>query len=71
MEINEFDRRVTTQTITHEDAEKAAERIINSAWRNNGERAKFSIPVHPNDDDIVLMEYIRRQKEDSAATRNE
>lgn len=60
----------TKALITHDQAMKAALRLINGAFRRDGlvlpadKRPRFSIPARPDyDDDIVLCDYIRQQKE--------
>jgi len=62
MEINEFNRAVMDQEITHERAEEAALKIIAGAFNRNDKRPQLSIPPRKDDDDIILMEYLRRKK---------
>lgn len=49
--------------ITHEQARAAAMRLISSAFeRDNGPKAKFSIPVQNTDDDVVILAYISQEE---------
>lgn len=60
----------TKTLITHDQAMEAALRLIAGAFRRDGlvlpadKRPRFSIPARPDhDDDIVLCDYIRQQKD--------
>lgn len=60
----------TKTLITHDQAMEAALRLINAAFRRDGqvlevnERPRFSIPTRPDyDDDVVLCDYIRQQRD--------
>ena len=55
--------------ITHDQAMEAALRLIAGAFRRDGlvliakERPRFSIPARPEDDDVLLCDYIQQQKD--------
>lgn len=56
--------------VTPERAMEAALRLIGTAFYNpNAERPHFTIPTNPDDDDVVLVDYIRQTR--SAAGRDE
>lgn len=58
----------STREITHHEAEAAADRLICSLFKNDGERARVSIPARPDhDDDLVIKSYIRQQRRASTA----
>lgn len=44
--------------VTAERAKLAAQRLINSHFKNSGEHARMSIPVNVDDDDIVIHDFI-------------
>ena len=47
--------------VTHDEAAASADRLINSRFgKSNGARA--SIPARPDDDDIVITDYILEQR---------
>lgn len=51
----------TPREVTHEEAEAAARRLVNSHFRNP-DSARVSIPANPNrDDDLVLLSYIAQR----------
>jgi hypothetical protein len=52
-----FSRRVT-----HDEARKAAQRLINSHFDNSGEKAVTRIPTQPDDDDVMICDYIDQQR---------
>lgn len=61
------------RNISHDDARKVAQRLINGSFRRDGEqleydrRPKFSIPARPDyDDDLVISSYIEQQKNHDA-----
>ena len=47
-----------TRPMTREEAMVSARRLTNSHFRNK-DHAKMSIPAHPDDDDLFLMDYLR------------
>jgi len=47
--------------ISHDEAKEVAQRFINSFF-GHGNGAKVSIPVEPNDDDLILSSYIEQQR---------
>lgn len=47
--------------VTHEEALKSAQRLINSHFRNRNS-ARCSIPVSIDDDDVVVIDYILEQQ---------
>lgn len=52
------------RVVSHERAREAAQRLINSHFNNNREtypHARCTIPVQPDDDDIVICDYITQQ----------
>lgn len=58
----------STREITHHEAEAAADRLICSLFKNDGERARVSIPARPDhDDDLVIKSYIRQRRRASTA----
>lgn len=55
---------LTKRPISHDEAREAMQRLVNSAFRNGHERARFGIPARPDyDDDLVLSAYIKQQRE--------
>jgi hypothetical protein len=58
----EFNRRLAEIAISHDDAKEVASRLIAGAFNRTDMRPRFSIPTRPDDDDVLMMEYIRRQK---------
>ena len=49
--------------VTHERARQAASRFIDGWFKNQGrEYPRASIPVDTDDDDVILMDYIRQQE---------
>ncbi len=53
---------IVVTLITHEQAKESALRLLNSARANDGPRARFTIPVREDDDDILLLAYIAQQE---------
>lgn len=54
-------------SVTHERAREAARRLIAGSFRRVDMRPCFSIPARPDeDDDLVLMAYIRQQEHETA-----
>ena len=52
----------TPREISHQEADEAAIRLINSHFKNDAERARVSIPANPErDDDLIIRSYIRQQ----------
>lgn len=51
-------RHVRSEPVTVEQALASAQRLVNSHFKNE-DRAICRIPVHPDDDDIVVTDYIR------------
>lgn len=49
-----------TEPITHERAQLAAQRLINSHFGNR-DHAHIHIPVNLDDDDVVIHDYIEQQ----------
>ena len=49
------------QPVSHDEAIKAARRLINSHFRNP-DSARCSIPVNAYDDDVLLIDYILEQQ---------
>lgn len=51
------------RTITHEEANEVALRLIAGAFGRTDNRPRFSIPCRPwDDDDCVIIEYIKQQQ---------
>lgn len=49
--------------IRHEDARRSAMKFINEYFRNpDRERPRTCIPAQSDDDDILLIDYIRQQE---------
>lgn len=46
--------------VTHEEALASARRLINSHF-HNGNQARCSIPAQPEDDDLIITDYILEQ----------
>lgn len=55
------EKRVTP--ISHTRAMEAATRLINSHFQQQEPRARISIPVSMDDDDVVILDYIAEQIE--------
>lgn len=56
----------TKRQIGHDEAEAACKRLINSHF-HNPDHARISIPARPDeDDDLVLMAYIKQRREADA-----
>lgn len=55
-------QKVRGRPVTHEEASMAAQRLVNSHF-NNEDRARMSIPVRAEDDDVLLSDYIREQQD--------
>lgn len=49
--------------IDHHVARQAAQRLINGAFNNGGEKPRFHIPSRPDDDDLLVMAYIDQQSD--------
>ena len=47
--------------VTHEQAMEALRRLIHSHF-NEPDAARCSIPANPNDDDLLLSDYIKQQR---------
>lgn len=59
---------LTKRAISHTEAREAMQRLVNSAFRNGSEPARFGIPARPDyDDDLVLSAYIRQQEAQAAS----
>lgn len=56
---NEFKEK-RKRIVTAERAKLAAQRLINSHFKNSGEHARMSIPVNVDDDDIVINDFIEQ-----------
>lgn len=56
--------------ITHEEAEVSAQRLINSFFHND-DGARISIPVRPDNDDVLVMDYILEQRDALRVLREE
>lgn len=48
--------------VTHEEAAESAQRLVNSHF-HNPDSARCSIPANPDDDDLIVTDYILEQKE--------
>jgi hypothetical protein len=73
MELVERSTLLSTETmrlrgrpVTHEEARAAVQRLVNSRF-NNPDPARVSIPVQPDDDDIVATDYVLEQSAKDAA----
>jgi hypothetical protein len=71
------DQNPTTSRISHQQVREAARRLISGAFRRDGEylhpenRPRFSIPAASDqDDDLVLMDYIRQQEKKTMGDSN-
>lgn len=54
--------------VTHDEASAALKRLIASAYNDSSrEQATFHIPARMTDDDILLVRYVREQREAEAA----
>jgi len=60
MSDEEFKRRLAAMEITPEMADECASRLIAGAFRREDKRPKFTIPTRHDDDDIVIVEFIKR-----------
>ena len=47
--------------VRHDEALESAQRLINSHFHNE-DRARVSIPVRPDNDDVLVMDYILEQQ---------
>lgn len=57
----------TKRPISHEEARQSITRLINSHFKNEGERARISIPANPDrDDDLIAHSYVEQQREREA-----
>ena len=58
---------LTGRPISHDEAQEATLRLINSHFNNprdTHEHARISIPANPDrDDDLILFAYIRQQRD--------
>ena len=54
--------KIRGRKVNHEEALKAAHRLVNSHFRNP-DSARCSIPVQADDDDVTVIDYIQEQKE--------
>lgn len=53
-----------TREISHDEAREIAQRLINSAFGNNDDRARFSIPTRvDHDDDCLIIGFIEQQRQ--------
>ncbi len=50
-------------TVTHDQAEDAAKRFIDAWFKNDKPRPQVCVPAQDDDHDIVLMRYIRQQRD--------
>jgi len=57
-----FYKRLSELEITHEMADECAGRLIAGAFRRTDKKPRFTIPTRHDDDDVVIGEYIKRQK---------
>jgi len=48
--------------VTHDEAGASAQRLINSHF-HNADGARVSIPARPDNDDILVMDYILEQRQ--------
>lgn len=54
---------LTDRAISHDEAREIAQRLINSAFRNDSDQARFRIPAdREHDDDLLMMAYIHQQR---------
>jgi len=51
-----------TKVITHEQAQEAVQKFVNSHFGNDGPKVRFTVPAHEDDPDILLSDYIEQQK---------
>lgn len=58
----EFKRRLAETAITHDDAKEIASRLIAGSFNRKDLRPRFTIPTRHDDDDVLILEYIRRQR---------
>ena len=56
-----FDRPVS-----HDEARRAAQRLINSHFRKPN-AAKCTVPTQPDDDDVLICDYIEQQRRKDTA----
>lgn len=54
-------RRMRGRPVTHDEAQRSAQRLINSHFRSE-DRARTSIPADYRDDDITVSDYIEEHK---------
>lgn len=60
-----FTQKMRGRPVTHDEAMASADRLINSRFgKANG--ARCSIPARPDDDDIVIVDYITEQRAKAA-----
>jgi hypothetical protein len=61
-------QKMRGRRVTNEEAADSARRLINSHFRNRGreDRARCSIPARPEDDDLIITDYVREQAEREA-----
>lgn len=55
-------RNLRGRPVAHDEAEKSAQRLINSHFRNP-DGARMRIPANCADDDITILDYIAEQRE--------
>ena len=61
----EFTEKRKQRIVTPERARLAAQRLIDSHFRNPGrEHARVTIPVNLDDDDVVIMDFISQAERD-------
>lgn len=53
-------QKMRGRKVSHEEATQSAQRLVNSHFHNK-DSARVSIPAHPDDDDLVVTDYIAEQ----------
>jgi hypothetical protein len=59
-------RKMRGRPVTHDEAEISAQRLINSHF-HNADQARVSIPARPDNDDVLVMDYIEEQRANETA----
>ena len=54
-------QKMRDRPVTHAEALYAASRLITSFFGNSGDKARASIPVRADDDDVLILDYISEQ----------
>lgn len=56
-------QKLRGRPVTNPEAVEAAMKLIDMAFKNDGPRPRFSIPVQFDDTDVLLMDYLREVEE--------